>query len=86
MAERIRADLMQRIGASLGLNGAMAPAVAMAPKAPAAATPGAAATPPTVTTPAAADGALPDYEPCWVETPECSGCSDCVTLAPASLP
>ena len=32
--------------------------------------------------PPTADSASPDYEPCWVETPECSGCSDCVTLAP----
>jgi pyruvate-ferredoxin/flavodoxin oxidoreductase len=81
VAERIRAELMQRIGASLGLNGAMAPAPA---RAAAAATPPTAAMAPTVTTMAAsaADSALPDYEPCWVETPECSGCSDCVTLAP----
>jgi pyruvate-ferredoxin/flavodoxin oxidoreductase len=79
VAERIRAELMQRIGASLGLNGAMAPAPAMAPasgKAPAA------ATPPIAAMPAPGDSAPSDYEPCWVETPECSGCSDCVTLAP----
>ena len=91
VAERIRADLMQRIGASLGLNGAMAPASARAhasTTAPAAATPPTAAAPggaamaPTVTTPAAADSAPSDYEPCWVETPECSGCGDCITLAP----
>jgi pyruvate-ferredoxin/flavodoxin oxidoreductase len=91
VAERIRADLMQRIGASLGLNGAMAPASARAqasttpPAAatpPTAAAPGGAAMAPTVTTPAAADSAPSDYEPCWVETPECSGCGDCITLAP----
>ncbi len=90
VAERIRADLMQRIGASLGLNGATAPASAMAAapaRAPAAATPPTAALAPIAATAAAADSASPDYEPCWVETPECSACSDCVdSCALASSP
>ena len=38
--------------------------------------------PPTAATAPAADVAASDYEPCWVETPECSACGDCITLAP----
>ena len=83
VAERVRADLMQRISASLGFNGGDArrlPAMAAAPaRAPAAAT--------TPSSPrwrpiAATAAAAADYEPCWVETPECTACGECVTLAP----
>ena len=37
---------------------------------------------PTMAATTPTDGAALDYEPCWVETPECSGCGDCITLAP----
>ncbi|MBP6764835.1 MAG: pyruvate ferredoxin oxidoreductase, partial [Rubrivivax sp.] len=78
IAERVRADLMQRISASLGLSGSDAgtPALALsAPAAPAAsAAPGAAASSPAGS-----------HEPCWVESPECSACDECTTLAPGAF-
>lgn len=63
IAERVRADLIARITASLGGSGAPAamPVVAAA---------GASA--------ANADG----FEACWVESPECTACDECITLAP----
>ena len=66
VAERVRAELLQRIGASLGLAG-----TDQAPRAPL-------ALPAPAPQPAAAEG----HEPCWVETPECSACDECTTLAP----
>lgn len=32
---------------------------------------------------AATDDSLSDDEHCWVETPECSACGECIKLAPA---
>ncbi len=63
IAERVRADLIARITASLGVAGtpASAPVVAAA---------GASA--------ANADG----FEACWVESPECTACDECINLAP----
>jgi pyruvate-ferredoxin/flavodoxin oxidoreductase len=70
LTERVRADLMQRISASLGFAGAASPAAAIpgAPQQPAA--------------PAASNGGAADYEPCWVDSPECSACDECTMLAP----
>jgi pyruvate-ferredoxin/flavodoxin oxidoreductase len=66
VAEQVRAELIAKITASLGVTGsdvaAGAPAVV--------ATAGGSA--------ANADG----YEPCWVETPECTACDECLKLAP----
>lgn len=69
VAERVRAELMAKISASLGLGG-------VSDAAPAA-TVGAGAT-------AAGDegGA---YEPVWIETPECTACDECTTLAPKTF-
>jgi pyruvate-ferredoxin/flavodoxin oxidoreductase len=71
VAERVRADLMQRIGASLGLAGVMSATTAVAAAGAASAAPQ-----------PAASGAAADYEPCWVESPECSACDECIKLAP----
>lgn len=70
LTERVRADLMQRISASLGFAGAASPAAAI---------PGAAQQP---AAPAASNGVAADYEPCWVDSPECSACDECTMLAP----
>ena len=63
IAERVRADLIARITASLG--GAGTPVAA-----PVVAATGASA--------ANADG----FEACWVESPECTACDECINLAP----
>jgi pyruvate-ferredoxin/flavodoxin oxidoreductase len=63
LADQVRAELLQKITASLGVSGGdMVSAV-----------------------PLAAQGAAPaanGYEPVWVETPECTACDECTTLAP----
>jgi pyruvate-ferredoxin/flavodoxin oxidoreductase len=84
IADRVRADLMQRISASLGLKDATpaAPASkpAPAPKpAPALEAPAAPAAAPA---PAPAAPAAPAYEPCWVDSPECNACGECIEVAP----
>jgi pyruvate-ferredoxin/flavodoxin oxidoreductase len=67
VTQRVRAELMQKISASLGLSGGGASDItAMSPVAAAA--------------PAAAAAA--GYEPAWVETPECTACDECTTIAP----
>ena len=63
VAERVRAELIDKISATLGLGGAVA--------APAAAAGEVAAAP-------EAGG----FEPVWIETPECTACDECTTLAP----
>jgi pyruvate-ferredoxin/flavodoxin oxidoreductase len=69
IAERVRADLIARITASLGVSGSdiAAPAVASVAVAGASA--------------ANADG----FEACWVETPECTACDECTTIAPKTF-
>jgi pyruvate-ferredoxin/flavodoxin oxidoreductase len=62
----VRADLIQRVVASLG-----GPSTA-APPAPAPSLP-----------PAPAETAASDYEPCWIDSPECTACDECTGLAPA---
>jgi pyruvate-ferredoxin/flavodoxin oxidoreductase len=64
MAERVRAELLQKITASLGVSGSDV-LVKAAPAGAAAAAP-------------SADG----YEPCWIESPECTACDECTNLAP----
>lgn len=78
VAERVRRDLLDRIGATLGWNGAAAAAPASASAAPVAET-----APQPAPRPAAA--AAIAYEPVWVETPECSACDECTTLAPGTF-
>ncbi|MBL8486863.1 MAG: 2-oxoacid:acceptor oxidoreductase family protein [Rhodocyclaceae bacterium] len=71
VAERVRAELIQRITASLGVSGGDLPV------APAANAVVAAAGAPA----ANADG----YEACWVESPECTACDECTTIAPKAF-
>ena len=63
VAERVRAELIDKISATLGLGGAVAASAAGGEAAAA---------------PAEAGG----YEPVWIETPECTACDECTTLAP----
>ncbi|MEZ5619449.1 MAG: ferredoxin [Rhodocyclaceae bacterium] len=66
LADQVRAELLAKITASLGVAGRVASAAgASQPQAAQSAAP-------------AADG----YEPVWVETPECTACDECTTLAP----
>ncbi|MBZ0134207.1 MAG: 2-oxoacid:acceptor oxidoreductase family protein, partial [Rhodocyclaceae bacterium] len=66
LADQVRAELLAKITASLGVAGGVASAAgASQPQAAQSAAP-------------AADG----YEPVWVETPECTACDECTTLAP----
>ncbi|MDK9713223.1 MAG: 2-oxoacid:acceptor oxidoreductase family protein [Sulfuritalea sp.] len=71
VTERVRAELLAKVSASLGLGGGGA-----------------------VATPAAGVGAGGtaissagggDYEPVWIETPECTACDECTTLAPKTF-
>lgn len=66
LADQVRAELLAKITASLGVSGpaAAADAVSPAPTFPA--------------TAASADG----YEPVWVESPECTACDECTGIAP----
>jgi len=61
LADQVRAELLAKITASLGVSGGDAPLpMTEQPSAP------------------SADG----YEPVWIETPECTACDECTTLAP----
>ena len=40
---------------------------------------------PMASSPAASGGESPGFEPCWVETPECTACDECVLLAPKTF-
>jgi pyruvate-ferredoxin/flavodoxin oxidoreductase len=62
LADQVRAELLAKITASLGVAGGDVPA-ANAPMPLAAQT---------------ADG----YEPVWIETPECTACDECTSIAP----
>ncbi|MDP2822508.1 MAG: 2-oxoacid:acceptor oxidoreductase family protein [Sulfuritalea sp.] len=67
VTERVRAELLAKISASLGLGGAADAASARV---------GAGDT--------AASNAG-DFEPVWIETPECTACDECTTLAPKTF-
>ncbi|MDP2794779.1 MAG: 2-oxoacid:acceptor oxidoreductase family protein [Sulfurisoma sp.] len=64
MVERVRADLLARITASLGMAG------------------GTAAVPPA---PTIAEASADGYDPVWIETPECTACDECTTIAPKAF-
>jgi pyruvate-ferredoxin/flavodoxin oxidoreductase len=67
VAERVRAELLAKIAASLGMAGSDSGGAV--PSAPTfAAAPG-----------SAGSG---DYEPVWIESPECTACDECINLAP----
>ncbi|MBI4741351.1 MAG: 2-oxoacid:acceptor oxidoreductase family protein, partial [Betaproteobacteria bacterium] len=69
ITEQVRADLVQKVIASLGISGGD-----MAPASPGASAGGAAAS--------ATNAGNDSFEPCWIETPECTACDECTTLAP----
>jgi pyruvate-ferredoxin/flavodoxin oxidoreductase len=69
MAERIRAELLAKVSASLGLGGGT-PAAAGAMVAAGA-------------VPNAAESG--DYEPVWIDSPECTACDECTNLAPKAF-
>ena len=75
VADRVRADLLQRISSSLGVGlsdaAPTAPASASSAVGPAAAAPG--------------NGADGGFDPCWVDSPECTACDECMTLAPGAF-
>jgi pyruvate-ferredoxin/flavodoxin oxidoreductase len=74
IAERARAEMVHKLTASLASFGVSAEGLDKLPAAPAAAGSSAASAP-------AAPG--PDgYEPVWIETPECTACDECTTIAP----
>jgi pyruvate-ferredoxin/flavodoxin oxidoreductase len=72
IVERTRAELVQKLSASLAAFGA-----GVEIDAPAALTGAAPATQPA----ASADG----YESVWIDTPECTACDECTTLAPKTF-
>jgi len=67
VAEQVRAELLAKISASLGLGGSDMSDVA-----------GVGAVAAAGTSAANADG----YEPAWIETPECTACDECTNIAP----
>jgi pyruvate-ferredoxin/flavodoxin oxidoreductase len=69
ITDRVRAELLQKIAASLGVSGGDIALTAVS------------AAPVGGGSGAAADG----YEPCWVESPECTACDECTTLAPKAF-
>ena len=73
VTERVRAELLAKITASLGMSGAD---LAVSP-APTFGGAGGA-------TPASGDSSG-DYEPVWIETPECTACDECINLAPKTF-
>ncbi|TND00337.1 MAG: putative pyruvate-flavodoxin oxidoreductase [Rhodocyclaceae bacterium] len=69
VTERVRAELLAKISASLGLAGMVDTGSSIV---------GAGAT-------AAAGDDGSGYEPVWIETPECTACDECTTLAPKAF-
>jgi pyruvate-ferredoxin/flavodoxin oxidoreductase len=74
IAEQVRAELMHKITASLGMIGAPVAADAVA-----------AAAAPAADAAGAEAGAAPGYEPVWIDTPECTACDECTTIAPKAF-
>jgi pyruvate-ferredoxin/flavodoxin oxidoreductase len=75
VAERVRAELLARISASLGMGGGDSHPVAASIATPAVAAGSA----------APAEGGNGDYDPVWVESPECTACDECINLAPKTF-
>jgi pyruvate-ferredoxin/flavodoxin oxidoreductase len=72
VAERVRAELLAKIAASLGMAGSDYAAGAVSPA-------------PTSAGGAESGGSSADYEPVWIETPECTACDECINLAPKTF-
>ncbi|MGB8884050.1 MAG: 2-oxoacid:acceptor oxidoreductase family protein, partial [Azonexus sp.] len=75
VAERVRAELLAKITASLGMAGSDSYAGA----------PGAGSPAPTFAGAASAEGGSDDYDPVWIESPECTACDECINLAPKTF-
>ncbi|MDI6748895.1 MAG: 2-oxoacid:acceptor oxidoreductase family protein [Rhodocyclaceae bacterium] len=73
IAEQVRADLIARISNTLGLAGSDY-ATGAVPPAPSSV--------PATTAEAKAGGNGGDYEPVWIDSPECTACDECINLAP----
>jgi len=67
IAEQVRAELIAKITASLGVSGGdIVPAAVGAEK--------------------VSGGGTPDgYDACWIETPECTACDECINIAPKAF-
>ncbi|MDR2239830.1 MAG: 2-oxoacid:acceptor oxidoreductase family protein [Zoogloeaceae bacterium] len=76
LTNQVRAELLAKITASLGMNGGGALAAVANDSA-------AVATAATVT--ATAQPSADGYEPVWLETPECTACDECTTIAPKAF-
>ncbi|MCP4090352.1 MAG: ferredoxin, partial [Gammaproteobacteria bacterium] len=78
IADQAKAEMVQTLTANLmamsGGNASAIPAMDVS-----ALTAPAGSTAPSAAAPAAADD---DYEPVWIETPECTACDECTDLAP----
>jgi pyruvate-ferredoxin/flavodoxin oxidoreductase len=72
VAEQVRAELLAKISATLGLAGGDFSAAAAVSPQPTSAAEG-----------AGGNGA--DYEPVWIETPECTACDECIDIAPKTF-
>jgi len=72
VAERVRAELLAKIAASLGMAGSDMTSGAVPPAPTLAAAAGDAAT-------------AGDYEPAWIDSPECTACDECTNLAPKAF-
>jgi pyruvate-ferredoxin/flavodoxin oxidoreductase len=75
VAERVRAELLAKITASLGMAGSDSYAGAAGVGSPA----------PTFAGAASAEGGSDDYDPVWIESPECTACDECINLAPKTF-
>lgn len=75
VAERVRAELLAKITASLGMAGSDSYAGAAGAGSPA----------PTFAGAASAEGGSDDYDPVWIESPECTACDECINLAPKTF-
>jgi pyruvate-ferredoxin/flavodoxin oxidoreductase len=71
ITEQVRAELLAKVAASLGLD-ATASVGAVSPAPTFAATP-------------ASTGTSGGYEAVWVETPECTACDECINIAPKTF-
>jgi pyruvate-ferredoxin/flavodoxin oxidoreductase len=71
VAERVRAELLAKITASLGMAGSDSHAGDAGAGSPAA----------TIAGAGSAEG-RGDYDPVWIESPECTACDECINLAP----
>jgi pyruvate-ferredoxin/flavodoxin oxidoreductase len=75
IAERVRAELLAKVTASLGMTGSDFSASGNA----------GAVSPAPTSGEASAGAASGDYEPVWIESPECTACDECINIAPKAF-